>query len=65
LIVYFYFMIIFSVHYYLRPGDEKSSVKYYGFKYVSSTSLIVHSTEIHVANNDESNDEITDVRNEK
>ncbi len=53
------------VHYYLRPGDEKSTVKYYGFKYVSSTSLVVHSTGIHVTNNDDSNDETTDVRNEK
>ncbi len=55
---------ICSAHYYLRPVDVNSAVELtedtsphtstnYGFKDVSSTGLIVDSTEVRVANNDE------------
>lgn len=73
----FNFITRCSAHYYLRPVDENSAVEptedtspnistKYGFKDVSSTGLIVHSTEVglHVVNNDELNDLTTDAVNE-
>jgi predicted ThiF/HesA family dinucleotide-utilizing enzyme len=65
---------ICSAHYYLRPVDVNSAVELtedtsphtstnYGFKDVSSTGLIVDSTEVRVSNNDELNGVTTDAVN--